>query len=95
MQRAEVLEHLKNYISFEVLNGSALGLDDSTPLLEWGILNSLELIRILTFVQERFNVQVPGQKVVAEHFKNMNSITDLVLDLAKEQLAQTAKTETL
>jgi len=91
MQPAEVLEHLKNYIASEVLDGRDVGLKDSTPLLEWGILNSLELLRIIAFVQTQFNVQVPSTKIVAEHFKDLNSIKNLVLDLAKEQLPEVAK----
>ena len=82
MQRSEILEQLKNYISFEVLNGNSTELDASTPLLEWGVIDSLELVRILNLIQNQFNVQVPDEKILAENFKDMNSITDLVLDLA-------------
>lgn len=92
MQRSEVLKQLKNYISFEVLNSRSFDLDESTPLLEWGVLNSLEIVKILTFIQNQFNVQVPGEKVVAEHFKDINSITNLVLDLSREKSTQASKT---
>jgi len=90
MQRAEVLKQLKDYISFEVLNGNAFSLDESTPLLEWGILNSLEMTRILAFITEQFNVKVPSNKVIPEHFKDIKSLADLVLNLANKQLTDVA-----
>ncbi|MBW4565585.1 MAG: acyl carrier protein [Mojavia pulchra JT2-VF2] len=92
MQRSEVLQQLRDYISLEVLNGNHDDLDDSTPLLEWGILNSFELARILTFIQNQFDIEVPIDKVVAEHFKDISSITDLMLNLANEHSDHTAKT---
>ncbi len=88
MQRFEVVKQLKDYISFEVLNGKSEGLNESTPLLEWGILNSFELVRIMHFVQNQFHIQVPFDKVVAEYFQDINSIANLVLDLAEQKITR-------
>jgi acyl carrier protein len=91
MEKPEVLKQLTYFISFEVLNGSASGLEDTSPLLEWGILNSLEMVRIITFIQNQFNIQVPNEEVTAEHFKDMTSIADLILDLVKIQSTEASQ----
>jgi acyl carrier protein len=82
MKQAEVLESLKGYISREILDGKDIGLDASTPLLEWGIINSLEIARLVSFLEDRFGVEVPNDKITIEYFKDMNAITNLVLELA-------------
>ena len=44
MQRTTIIEQLQGYIAQDILAGKDIGLDETTPLLEWGIINSLRLI---------------------------------------------------
>ena len=81
MKQSEVLESMKGYISCEILDGKDIGLDASTPLLEWGIINSLEMARFVSFIQDRFGVEVPSDKITIEYFKDLTAITNLVLEL--------------
>lgn len=83
MKQSEILKELKGYISREVLDGKDIGLDDSTPLLEWGIINSMEMARIVSFIQNRFHVGIPDDKILPEYFINLSAISNLVVELAK------------
>ena len=85
MNQLEVLGGVKGYISREVLDGKDIGLDESTPLLEWGIINSIEMARIVSFIQEQFHVKVPADRILPDNFKDLISITSLVLELARSQ----------
>ena len=86
MQQTEVIEQLKGYISREILDGKDIGLDDSTPLLEWGIINSMEIARIVSFIQSRFDVGIPDDKILPEYFMNLTAISGLVMELSHERL---------
>lgn len=92
MKQSEVLDSLKSYVSRELLDGKDIGLDASTPLLEWGIINSIEIARLVAFIQDRFGVEVPGEMIVVEHFKDLTSLTNLVSELAQEGSAELHKT---
>ncbi|MFC1505047.1 acyl carrier protein [Thermodesulfobacteriota bacterium] len=81
MDQSEILEMLKGYISREILDGKDIGLDESTPLLEWGIINSMEIARIVTFIENRFKVEIPQDKILPEHFINMTTISALVIEV--------------
>ena len=83
MQQTEVIEQLKGYISREILDGKDIGLDDSTPLLEWGIINSMEIARIVGFIQSRFDVGIPDDKILPEYFMNLTAISGLVMELSQ------------
>ena len=87
MQQSEVLEALKAYITNEVLDGRDIGLEASTPLLEWGVINSLEIVKVLNFIRNQFEIEIPPEKVTADHFKDLVSLTHLVLGTAKESPA--------
>lgn len=92
MNQSEVLESLKGYISREILDGKDIGLDGSTPLLEWGIINSMEMARLVSFIQDKFGVEVPSDKITIEYFKDLTSVTNLVLELAPTDLVERHKT---
>jgi acyl carrier protein len=81
MRQLEVLESLKGYISREILDGKNIGLDASSPLLEWGIINSMEMARLISFIQDRFSVEVPNDRITVEFFKDLTAITNLVMEL--------------
>jgi acyl carrier protein len=80
MQQSEVLGSLKSYITQEVLSGRDIGLEATTPLLEWGVINSLEIVRLLSFIRSQYGIEIPSEKVTAEHFKDLNSLSYLVLE---------------
>ena len=84
MDQSEILEMLKGYIVREILDGKDIGLDESTPLLEWGIINSMEIARILTFIENRFHVEISEDKVLPEHFINLSAISALVKEVKVE-----------
>lgn len=85
MKQSQVLESLKWHISSEVLDGQDIGLDASTPLLEWGVINSMEMARLVTFIHDRLGVEIPGDKITIEHFKDLAAITSLVLELQQAE----------
>jgi acyl carrier protein len=80
MQRATVIEKLTNYIGQNILEGKDIGLDETTPLLEWGIINSLEMTTLLSFIRQAFDVEIPMEQLIPEHFASLSSIADLVLE---------------
>jgi len=95
IQPSEVLDELKNFIANELLDGQSSGLDAATPLLEWGVLDSLTMISLLTFIEERFVVQVPDTEVRPDNFENLQALTNLLMNLlAKKVEPATTKPQT-
>ncbi len=84
MRDEDVLGALHEFIAREVLDGEDVGLDESTPLIELGVLNSMEILRLIGFIEERFGASVPADKVLPDNFKNLTAIKDLVLALKPE-----------
>lgn len=78
----EIEEIVKEYIISEIMyeRGMSASLDNDEPLLEQGILDSVGLLHLLTFIEERFDIQVLDEEVVPENFENLNSIASFVKD---------------
>jgi 2-hydroxymuconate-semialdehyde hydrolase len=56
-------------------------LDLDTPVLEMGILDSLSMVSLLTFVQTTLGVVIPDEKVLPENFETLGTLADLITQL--------------
>jgi acyl carrier protein len=66
---------VRDYISRELVRDPAvLPLENSTPLLDSGILDSLSLLRLVVFIQEQFGIVMDDLDVVPEHFASVDAI---------------------
>jgi acyl carrier protein len=86
-QRDEILGRLTSYVRQELLgdDGDAVDVDlrPDSPLLEWGVLNSMNTARLIAFVRTELDVDVPPTHITGRHFRSLDSITDLILSLPR------------
>jgi len=55
---------------------AGLGPDDS--LLAKGLLDSMAILKTVTFCEEQFGITIPDQEVLPDHFESVRSIAKLV-----------------
>ena len=53
-----------------------LGPDDS--LLTRGLLDSLSILKTVTFCEEQFGITIPDEEVLPDHFESVRAIAKLV-----------------
>jgi acyl carrier protein len=85
MTKAQLLADLTRYIAEEILEGDAEDLEPSTPLLELGVLNSLETARMMAFIQKQYGIIVPPEAMRVENLQTLSAITDLVFGLQPQK----------
>ena len=77
------------YVRDAFLNGDPQGeLDERTPLLEWGVLNSLNMAQLLAFIREDLGVLVPATAISPANFKNIAGIAELVDTLRQREMSR-------
>jgi acyl carrier protein len=82
LDRAKILSKLHDYVVAELLDGKDVEqFETTTPLLDWGLLSSIETARLVAFVRQELGVRVPPTDMVKRNFQNLESITDLLLSL--------------
>jgi acyl carrier protein len=69
---------LKEYIREELMNGANGELDESENLLAAGIIDSLGILRLVSFVEEKFGIEVPDEDVTIDNFQSVKSMSDYV-----------------
>ncbi|HWD69906.1 MAG TPA: acyl carrier protein [Solirubrobacteraceae bacterium] len=66
---------IRDYIGRELVRDPAvLPLDNSTPLLDSGVLDSLSLLRLVLFIQDQFGIVMDDLDVIPEHFADVDAI---------------------
>jgi len=53
-------------------------IEDTDPLIDMGIIDSMAIMKLLSFLEEKFQIQIGGDELIEENFKTLNAITDLV-----------------
>ena len=66
---------INDYVSRELVQDQALlPLADDTSLLETGVLDSLSLLRLVVFLEERFEITMGDADLLPENFASLNAI---------------------
>ena len=75
----EVKEIIRGYILEQFLPGeNPAELTDSTPLITGGILDSLATIKLVVFLEERFQIQIQAHETMVDYLDTVADIARLV-----------------
>jgi acyl carrier protein len=74
---------LRDYVASELLQDQSTDLDGETPLLEWSIIDSLTIFRLIAFIEDRFAVSISHEDLNPEHFKNLTALSEHVTTLCQ------------
>ena len=72
-------EIIINYIQENLLNGKGeIELSPVDDLLGSGLIDSMGVMRLVSFVEETFNIKIPPEDIVIENFMDVKAITKYV-----------------
>jgi acyl carrier protein len=70
---------IERFIIDELLmSDGRMKLDHDQSLISSGVIDSLGILRLIAFVEERFGIQVDDEEVISENFETINIIKDFV-----------------
>lgn len=70
---------IRDFITGEILHGTlTTPLTDQYPLIETGIIDSLGVMTLLAFLEDKFSIQIPGEDLMPENFSSISTITALI-----------------
>ncbi len=72
-------EMIRDFITTEMLQHSPEApLGDDEQLVESGIIDSMGVMTLLSFLEEKFSIQIPGEDLMPENFSSIKTISNLV-----------------
>jgi acyl carrier protein len=76
---------LLEFVRDELAVGSKKNLQTSDDLLNAGILDSLGVLQLVSFVEEQFGIQIPDEDVVMENFQSIDALSSYLTQLTAQQ----------
>jgi acyl carrier protein len=75
MDKQDITATVKTFILNEFLPGEdPAALTDTTPLMTTGILDSIAVLKVVTFLENEFHVTIDPHEAVVE---NLNTLSDI------------------
>lgn len=78
MTDQEIMQEVRAYIATTFLDGDDKGLDEKTPLLQTGIVDSMGMMDLLSWIRDRFGLDLPEEEVRPENLENLPVIVAMV-----------------
>lgn len=74
-----IKDAIKTYIVQQFLyDKPEMTLTDDFPLIQQGVIDSLQIIQLITFVQERFDILFEIEDLLLENFTSVGAIAALI-----------------
>jgi acyl carrier protein len=74
-----IRDDLREFISSELnWDGDPKQLTDEYPLLEGGVLDSVGIFQMVSFLESQYGVEIQDEELVPEHFGTLAGISRLV-----------------
>jgi len=77
------LSSIKNFIRTELIYDDEKDFDENTNLIERGIVDSMSLVRLISFIEENCEIQVQDEDIVPENFSSLNKISSFITERRK------------
>ena len=75
----DVEDLIKQFIMREMLNEEGnIPLENTTLLLDSGVVDSLGIMKLLAFLEETFSIRLGEDELIPENFESVDSISLLV-----------------
>lgn len=68
------LDAIRTYIQTSILAHSTDPIEDDQDLLLSGLLDSLNVVRLVTWLESVCDITIPPEDVLVEHFGSLNKI---------------------
>lgn len=79
-------ETLRHYIFGELASDKNIeDWEDDQSLLEGGVIDSLAILKLLSFIEEKFSITLSDDDFVPENFETINCLCDLIEERSIEQ----------
>jgi len=83
----EILKELKAFVEERFLPAGTSSIASDSPLLQLGILTSLNTTELIAHIHDRYRLFIPPEHIVGRNFKSVATISALVLRLQGDPAA--------
>lgn len=73
--------NIKQFVRDELMAGSGVALENDTPLISSGIVDSIGLLQLIAFVEEQFGLDIDDGDILPDYFETVNDLKAFIESL--------------
>jgi acyl carrier protein len=74
---------LRTFINTDLLYREDQRIDPTVNLIETGVIDSMTLLRLTSFLEEHYGIEIPDEDIVTDNFRTLGSIEVFVASHVK------------
>ena len=74
----DVIADLRNFLSTQLRVPNSESMENDFPLVKRGVLDSIELMQVVEFVEKKYAVSIDDTEILPENLGSLNAIAALV-----------------
>lgn len=67
-------DQLRSFIQLDILNDPEINIANDQDLLLSGLLDSLNILKLVSYLEQQCNIAIPPEDVLIEHFGSLDQI---------------------
>lgn len=79
MNKIEITQKIKEYIQSEYFEDTDQELDESTPLISSGVIDSISVLNLVDHLENSFNFEFESHEIDQAYLDNINLISDFII----------------
>ncbi|RMG67764.1 MAG: acyl carrier protein [Calditrichaeota bacterium] len=80
MSEAHIEQRIREFLYEDSLKETFENLTEQDSLLELGIIDSVKMIELVSFIEQQFGIQVDEEDLIPENFDNIAAMTRYIAD---------------
>ncbi|MEW6618915.1 MAG: acyl carrier protein [bacterium] len=80
----EIEGAIRKFIEDDLLEDSMTELSNNDSLLEKGIIDSFNMVKLLTFIESTFSLKIDDEELMPENFDSISAIANFVKNKRQE-----------
>lgn len=85
------IEKLREFVVENFLFGDGVNLKDDTSFLESGIIDSTGFLELITFLEEKYGIQIEDEELVPENMDSLQNVARFLERKVSGDLAEQKK----
>ncbi len=70
---------IKNFIQSEIVQDGVRSLKDDDNLIETGTIDSMGIIKLITYLENTFSISISDNEVIPDNFETVDAISAFVV----------------
>lgn len=79
----EIKDIIRKYIINEYVDDEDIIIENDTPLISSGLVDSFSMVSLLVFLENKFKIKIPASKATPDAFDSVNKIVSLLENFLK------------